>query len=230
MDDRCIIFYDSGIGGINLMKRTFLAFPKEDYLYFGDFKNMPYGNKTDEKIRSLVSKNLGGLEKFIPKLIVVACNTASTVAAKAIQGRRVKTVGVYPKVNPTGTTALICTDATARSAYVKKLSEKTKGLTVFSESDLASEIEKAVLSGDRPEIDPLKFKDYDFVSLGCTHYSYIKEKLLIFRPAGTVISGEDDAFCEISSFISAHPHREQNGSVSFLSGNRAALKRIFSSI
>ncbi|HBF86882.1 MAG TPA: hypothetical protein DDW54_04295 [Clostridiales bacterium] len=230
MDNRCIIFYDSGIGGLNLLKRTYSAFPEEDYLYYGDFENMPYGNKTEEEIVGIVSRNLDKLIKFTPKLIVIACNTASTVAKKTISEKTVETIGVFPTVGKNGKTVLICTEATAKSGYVRELKEKYPSLAVFPEKNLARDIEKAVSDGGVPEIDAEKYKNYDYVSLGCTHYTYIKERLLKIYPPERILSGEDAAFFKIRSFLNSHRHSGQEGSVNFMNGEKASLKRIFSDI
>ena len=75
MDNRCVVFYDSGRGGEVLMKRTRKAFPNENYVYFADEKNMPYGEKTERELENIFYETFWKILSFAPKLVVVACNT-----------------------------------------------------------------------------------------------------------------------------------------------------------
>ena len=118
-DDRCIAVYDSGVGGLNLTKRLRERFKSEDIVYFSDRKNLPYGDKSDEELRRIVENNLRKINGFCPKLIILACNTVSLVVREYGVTSPVRLLGVYPIVKRDKKTLLICTERTAKSAYVK---------------------------------------------------------------------------------------------------------------
>ena len=78
MDTRKIAVFDSGVGGLTCLEYLKEILPNEDYLYFGDFKNNPYGTKTTEELQEILTKNIKLLEEHNVKMIVIACNTAGT--------------------------------------------------------------------------------------------------------------------------------------------------------
>ena len=80
MDNRCIAICDSGIGGLNLLKRLTESFPYENFVYFADNANLPYGDKEEYQLRKIAVDNYNKLLSFCPKLIVFACNTLSVVS------------------------------------------------------------------------------------------------------------------------------------------------------
>ena len=227
MDDRCVIFYDSGTGGLNLLKRTATEFTDENFLYYGDFGNMPYGTKSKDEIIDVVKANFEKFLNFAPKLIVVACNTASTVAEEVLNSCSVATIGVYPEVSEKGSTALLCTPATAASGYVCRLKEKYSRLTVYPMPSLAEEIERAVLDGKTPETSD--HYEEDNLSLGCTHFSFIyglPEKIR----GGNIISGEERAYNKIRRFLKSTPHRPQKGKICFINGEKDKLQAVYDRI
>ncbi len=230
MDDRCVIFYDSGTGGMSLMKRVATAFPDEDYLYYGDFGNLPYGNKNEKEIKGIVAENLKKFVAFSPKLVVVACNTASTVACEEISGSGLACVKVLPAVGKNGRTLLLCTRATAESRYVKNLSEKNSGLEVLPLRDLAQDVENYLYKG-KPIDGAFYFGGKpDYVSLGCTHYSLVADLIAKKFPDSLFISGEDRAFSDIKRFLTTFAHGSQRGSINFINGSKNAQKAVFDSI
>ena len=88
MDKRCIVFYDSGSGGLNLFERTRKVFPNENYIYFADEKNLPFGDKTEEELNVVFDRAIETINSFGPKLLVVACNTMSCCAENRFTVRR----------------------------------------------------------------------------------------------------------------------------------------------
>ena len=85
MDDRPICFFDSGIGGSTILKEVIKKLPNEDYIYYADSKNNPYGNKTKKELFDIVCCAVDNLIKYNPKLIVCACNTATEVVLNDIR-------------------------------------------------------------------------------------------------------------------------------------------------
>ena len=231
MDRRCIVICDSGIGGLRLLKRLERAFPKEDFVYYADYKNLPYGEKTSDELVSVVQNIYDEMLKFSPKLIVFACNTASTVAISKINTYGAPVLGVYPTLGK-GRGLLLCTKATSNSEFVKNLIAN-KPVDVLALSGLAEEIENSIKFGK--DID-LKgyftgvYKGYDFVTLGCTHYPLITEKLRKIFPKSKFLSGEDMLFEKIVFFITTFDTDKKRGKICFLGSEKKSLKIVYKNL
>jgi len=188
-----ILFYDSGMGGITTLKECAKLLPHENFIYFADDKNMPYGNKKPEIISALVRANINAImRRYSVKLIVLACNTA-TSAAKADLERDldIPVVGIEPaimlgaKVSKSGEIMCVATRATILGEKYHNLRKRTNA-KVHSciMPALARKIEEGFSSRidiDR-EIEFLKsvmktYPNIDRVVLGCTHYLAVKERL-----------------------------------------------------
>ena len=139
--------FDSGIGGITVLKEMVRAFPKNEYLYFGDTANVPYGSKSREQIRKLCREASEFFVLHKVDLVIVACNTASSYALDVIE-EVLKPVPVVGVVEP-GVTAILSglekmktkkvlilgTKATTQSRiYEKKLLEKDSSLEIFQQA------------------------------------------------------------------------------------------------
>ena len=86
--DKSILFYDSGIGGLSTLAKTIQILPNEKYIYFADNLHVPYGNRTNQEICDLVYANiLALLKRFKVKLIVIACNTATSLAIDFLRSK-----------------------------------------------------------------------------------------------------------------------------------------------
>lgn len=85
MNNKPICFFDSGIGGATILKEVIKTLPNENYVYYADSKNNPYGNKTKEELFDIVSNAVDNLIKYDPKLIVCACNTATAMVLNDIR-------------------------------------------------------------------------------------------------------------------------------------------------
>ena len=79
-DKRPVAVFDSGVGGISVLKELYALMPCENYIYFGDSKNAPYGSREPDEVKALVLKNADYLATMGVKALVVACNTATSVA------------------------------------------------------------------------------------------------------------------------------------------------------
>lgn len=225
MDNRCVVFYDSGVGGTLLLERTRKAFPRENYVYFADEKNMPFGSKTQAELENIFEKALTKIKSFCPKLLVVACNTMSCTVCDNVYALPFETIFVTPfapdceKANKSSCEGhkglkwlLLTTPATAETIPIKRLMQSEKGVTLSPQPTLAKEIELWQSGGKKPDIS-LKFKDfprdYDYVFLGCTHYGFLKEDFAKIFPNSKIISGEDRAFDKICNFLNTFDN--QNG-------------------
>ncbi|MBQ7642678.1 MAG: aspartate/glutamate racemase family protein [Clostridia bacterium] len=218
MDDRCIAIYDSGAGGLFLLGKLVKALPRENYLYFSDRKNLPYGDKTKEELKEIADKNLKTIMTYCPKLIVFACNTLSSTLIGEYSHFCVPIAGVLPKTRKNEKTLLICTAATARSEYIKKLKTANPETDVFPADGLAEEVENYLSGGRVPDLDS-RFeevkKDYDAVSLGCTHYNFIGNNISRLFPKSRIIRGDDDVFNKIQGEKTTSETSRQKGEIIF---------------
>lgn len=186
-DVRPIGVMDSGVGGISVLKELYAVMPHENYIYFGDSKNAPYGSKTPEEVKSLVKKNVEYLVAKNIKALVVACNTATSVAVEELRAKyTMPIIGVEPALKPAvlykenPTVAVMATPITLSEFKFKQLTEhysdRAKIIPVACHK-LATYVERGILSGEELEgyIASL-FKDTkkpDAVVLGCTHYPFV---------------------------------------------------------
>lgn len=196
-------FFDSGIGGLSVLYEALRLLPHEDYLYYADDANVPYGNKSKEEIRCCVFDAVGFLAKMDIKALVVACNTATSVA---IQDIRLKygfpIIGMEPAVKPAvksvgGKRVLVfATPLTLREPkFIGLLNQvdihntvdylPLQELVAFAE---AYQFDRDVIRSYLKE----RLRDYDLscygaVVLGCTHFPFFKDQIREIFPNGTVI-------------------------------------------
>ena len=229
MDRRCIVFYDSGSGGLNLFEKTRKAFPNENYIYFADEKYLPFGDKTEEELNAVFDRAIEIINSFCPKLLVVACNTMSCCVGNRLGELPYKAIGVYPflpkneKTNkssgggqktPKG--LLLTTPATAKTDYIKRLVNGRNDVLLMPQKTLASDVERWQEGGKKPDIS-LNFEDLNFVpkfiSLGCTHYGFLKNDIKKFFPKTRILSGEIEAFRKIGFFLTTIATDDHGGVV-----------------
>ena len=181
--------FDSGLGGITIFKEIHAILPKENIIYLADSKNAPYGKKSKERIIELSIKNTEFLLKKGCKLIVVACNTASTNAVKTLREKYdVPFIRIQPAIKPaalnskTRTVGILATEGTITSDLFYETSKKfAKGVEVVEQ--IGEGIVELIESGkmNSPEMDvllrkhlyPMLEKKIDNLVLGCTHYPFL---------------------------------------------------------
>ena len=184
--------FDSGVGGISVLKELVALLPKENYLYFGDSANAPYGEKTTEEVRKLT---LQAAEMFFArgaKALVVACNTATSAAIHILRERYPDKIiiGIEPALKvatdrfPAGHIGIMATAVTLREEKLHHLLERfpqatvekigAPGLVELIESGKAdsAETEELLKNILAPYVGKL-----DALVLGCTHYPFVKEIL-----------------------------------------------------
>ena len=193
-NSRPIGVFDSGLGGLTIVKELMKQLPGENIIYFGDTARVPYGSKSRQVIIRFSVENALFLLKHNVKLIVVACNTSSSVSLAALRRNfKVPILGVinsgaYEAVafSRNKKIGVIGTAATIRSnAYAKQISRIDNSFKVFSQScplfvPLAEEgwlDEKITRDIARTYITPLKKKGIDILILGCTHYPLLKNAI-----------------------------------------------------
>lgn len=194
--------FDSGVGGISVLKHIHALLPHEDLLYVADSANAPYGNKSQEFIR----ERAFALSDFLigkgAKALVVACNTATAAAISALRERySIPIIGMEPAVKPaaaatkTGVIGVLATVGTLKSAQFAALLENYgQGIKVVTEGcpGLVECIERGELDTQETRkllegyIKPLLGAGADTIVLGCTHYPFVKP--LIQEIAGLEIT------------------------------------------
>ncbi|APC91386.1 MULTISPECIES: glutamate racemase [Francisella] len=192
LDNRPIGVFDSGIGGLTVVKNLMSILPNEDIIYFGDIARIPYGTKSRATIQKFAAQTAKFLIEQEVKAIIIACNTISAIAkdivqeiAKAIPVIDVITAGVS-LVDNLNAVGVIATPATINSnAYALQIHKKYPNIEVYSNPCglFVSMIEEGFVNGQIVELvakeylDYFSDKDIQALILGCTHYPIIKESI-----------------------------------------------------
>jgi glutamate racemase len=194
MDNRPIGVFDSGIGGLTVVDALAKSMPLESILYVGDTARVPYGNKSKERIQQYACEITDWLIKQDCKLIVVACNTVSSLALKKIQEKfNIPIIGViHPgvmaaiKVTKNNRVGVLGTIATIKSdSYGIALREQIPGIEVVGRACplFVPLVEEGWVNGPIPEnialayFDSIKESRIDTVILGCTHYPLLNSTI-----------------------------------------------------
>lgn len=186
--DDYIAVFDSGVGGISVLRHLLKELPQEKFLYFGDSINAPYGVRTRQEVEDLT---MAALEKLLPrglKAFVIACNTATAAAVEALRAKypELVIVGIEPAVklatdrHPGGHIGVMATPGTLKSPRVLALIDRFRGdctIEMLPAPGLADLVEANKQNGPegeallRPWLDSLVGK-LDALVLGCTHYPF----------------------------------------------------------
>jgi glutamate racemase len=212
MQNRAIGVFDSGIGGLTVVRELLRLLPQEDIVYFGDTARVPYGTKSEKVVRNFAVEDTLFLLKQNVKMIVVACNTVSAVAFELLETKfDLPFVGV---VKPGARAAVqrtrnrkigvIGTPRTIGSGiYEREIQLLSPGLPVFSKAcplfvpivEEGWENREATLLVVQEYLAVLKAMDIDTLVLGCTHYPLLEKPIVevMGRAVGLVNSGEATA-------------------------------------
>jgi glutamate racemase len=206
-----VAVFDSGVGGLTVLHECLVSLPHEDFVYLGDTARFPYGDRTREELLAFARELAGILLDRGAKLLVVACNAATSAALPALREEldgRVPVVGVVSPesrlaaaVTRNGRVGLIATPVTVASgAYTRALAEvsPTSELHAVASAELApliqegGEVDHRVVSCVEGLCRPLRTAGVDTVILGCTHYPLVRPILqrALGRGAAIVSSGQ----------------------------------------
>ena len=199
--------FDSGIGGTSIWKEVHALLPNENTIYLADSKNAPYGLKSKEEIIDLSFKNTEFLLHNNCKLIIVACNTATTNAIKELRAKYdVPFIGIEPAIKPaaiqskTHCIGILATKGTLNSELFHKSVAQHPEVNIIEQ--IGYELVQLIESGaiDTPEmltllksyLEPMVEQNIDHLVLGCSHYPYLipKIKNLIPNHIKIIDSGE----------------------------------------
>lgn len=217
---RPIVILDSGLGGLNVLEKLRTLYPIENFVLFYDNEFSPYGTKNEKILGRRVSKIIKQISRINPKIIVLACNTLDALTQEKFEGSFPMTP-IFGVINPTATAALevtktkkialLATRNTVSSQKYIHAMIKSKNVNLYALEclRLATAIENNddVAKTLQEEIKPLTNIEFDTIILGCTHYHYVKSKILKLYPYVNVI---DSSEILIESIQKNFPENLQN--------------------
>ncbi len=237
-----IAFFDSGIGGVSVLHRALQVMPEEDYLYFADTDHVPYGTKTTAEVRQFVLEAADFILEQGVKALVVACNTATSVAINELRARfAIPILGMEPAVKP-AVCALagkakkqrVLVTATPMTLRQEKLHLLLKqwdqghvvdllplpALVEFAEAGEFSS--QAVEQYLREALMPFPLEEYCTVVLGCTHFNFFKDTFRGLLAADTrIIDGSDGTVRHLQHVLREGQLEEKgSGQLSFYASGR----------
>ncbi|MDP4152755.1 MAG: glutamate racemase [Bacillota bacterium] len=201
-------FFDSGIGGITVLHDTLKILPKENYIYYADTLNVPYGTKPKDEVKKYIFSAVEFIARQEVKAIVIACNTATSVAIKDLRAKySIPIIGMEPAVKPaieknSDVNKRVLVTATALTLKEEKL----KNLIARLDSDHVVDLlplpglvefaerlefnEETVFPYLKEQLSKFDLKSFETVVLGCTHFSYFKDMFRkIFPSSVGIIDG-----------------------------------------
>ena len=183
---------DSGLGGISVLRALKTVLPYENYYYFADKDNAPYGSKSDSEIICLTMKNVEQMIALGCKAIVIACNTATSVAIQLLRNKyKIPILGLEPAISPalrefpSGKILVMATPVTLSHDKFQKLLDTVgrKQFTLVPAPHLVRYVESGFLNRERAigELSKLleeyKNTEFDACVLGCTHFPFVKAEI-----------------------------------------------------
>lgn len=243
-----ILLFDSGIGGLSVLAELRKLLPDAPVIYAADYAGLPYGAKSEAEIAARVCGLLGRLaERFHPRLICIACNTASTIALTMVRDvLEVPIVGTVPAIKPaaastrSGVIGLLGTAATIRQGYVDRLEAEfasDKRLLRFAAPELVTAAE-AKLRGD--PVDPAVYAraatglrdqphggEIDTVVLACTHFPLLEDELAqAFGRGVNFVDGAAGIARRIAHLTEGQAFQRYDADLALITGSQAELDRL----
>ena len=236
-----IVVFDSGMGGVSVLREMTVQMPNEDFIYYGDSKNAPYGTKSIKKVQELTLGHIADfVENYHAKGLAIACNTATSAAVKLLRKKypEIPLVGVEPAIKPAvyatedPKVLVMATPITINGAKFHKLVAKLDdNATVYPLAcpGLMDFVEKGILDG--PELrgflhklmDPYLEKSITGIVLGCTHYPFLRKPISeIAGPEVEIFDGGEGTARELRRRIHVADldnSSDHKGSVTFMNSS-----------
>jgi glutamate racemase len=221
-----LLIFDSGVGGLSVLGPTRALLPTAPIIYVADHAGFPYGTRTEAEIASRVPALLGRLvERFHPRLAVIACNTASTIALDHVRiALDLPVVGTVPAIKPAAEMStsrvigVLGTEATVRQPYVDNLAAEfasnctilrhgSPELVALAEAKLAGAPVSVpdVRDAAKPMFDQPDGKRIDTIVLACTHFPLLAEELAAAFPGLQWVDGGPGIARRIAHLTSEQP-------------------------
>ncbi len=221
--------FDSGFGGLHVLRSIVRELPDYEYVYLGDTARAPYGDRPQETIYAYTKQAVDFLFSHGCGLVVIACNTASADALRKIQdeyGAKKKVLGVLipaaeeaVEMTANRRVGVIATHSTVESGkFVRELAKLDEGVAVYQQA--CPLLVPLVEAGehDTPEmttileryLEPLKSRDIDTLILGCTHYGILEEKIrAAIGPQVAIVSEAQVVPKKLADYLSHHREIEE---------------------
>ncbi|WP_300410024.1 glutamate racemase [Lagierella sp.] len=246
MKDRSIGIFDSGYGGLTVLRELLKIAPKGHYIYFGDNKRVPYGDKSKEKIVELSKKAVSFLEGLDTKAIVIACNTVSTRALEELREVSVLPIigigesgakGAIEKTENKKVLVLATKSTVEGKLYEHRIGDidpsvEVRGvacpkLVPIIESDLKPEEKNVlILEALREYRSKAIGFDYDTIILGCTHYPYILDEIReVFGKDKEIVNPSYEQAKKVLESFPEELDRKEGSLEIYTSGNRGDFEK-----
>jgi len=206
MNNNPIGVFDSGIGGLTVLKKIIEILPNEKYIYYADTDNVPYGTKPKEEVKEYINNAVEFLISKNVKAIVVACNTATSIAVKELREKySIPIIGIEPAAKPAvenrgdKKVLIMATPTTIKEEKLKYLLESLNAeeyvdliampkLVEFAENkEFESDDVKAYI---QEQLEEYNLENYSELVLGCTHFPFFKNVLgKVFPETTQIIDG-----------------------------------------
>ncbi|MBQ3474122.1 glutamate racemase [Candidatus Saccharibacteria bacterium] len=192
--------FDSGKGGLSVFDEIKKVLPEAEYKYIADSANCPYGEKSDEELMKIVKKNVEELRDWGAKIVVIACNTATTRCIERLREdyKDLEFIGTEPAIGlavETGAKNILvmATPGTIESerlgSILKKNQKQDQKFTLLACPGLADAVEANKGIDEKLKELLTGVENVDCVVLGCTHYSLIKDKIGKYFPGAEIVDG-----------------------------------------
>ena len=216
--DQFIGVFDSGVGGLTVLRKAMNALPNDHFLYYADSANTPYGTKKPEEITTLVDGSIMDMTKYPLKAVLLACNTATSVAVEFLRSKyQIPIIGMEPAVKPAvlaGDPRRILVLGTEMTIRSNKFHDLIKSLDATDQVDaialpelvnFAEEFEfdsPAVHRYLREQLMDVNWMDYHSVVVGCTHFHYFENSLAKYaRPQIHFVDGIEGTINQLINSI-----------------------------
>lgn len=231
-------FLDSGIGGLSVLHNLLARMPTGEYLYYADSVNAPYGEKSEDAVYSLVSRGVDFLLSLGAGAIVLACNTATSVAAKRLRAEHdLPIIGMEPAVKPAvkfhsqGRVLVTGTPVTIRG---DKLTDLIDAVDLLHLTDKLALPELVRMAEERRfdvcyaadyiknELADARTEDYSAVVLGCTHFNYFKDAFRLVFGSAALIDGNEGTINQLIRLVGEESLSGEGRVEYFRSGERVS--------
>ncbi|WP_291582491.1 glutamate racemase [Clostridium sp. UBA6640] len=228
-------FFDSGIGGITVLHEALKMLPHEDYLYYADTSNVPYGPKPKNEVKKYIFDAIEFIISQEVKVIVIACNTATSIAIEDLRAKyNIPIIGMEPAVKPAveinkNTNKRILVTGTALTLKENKLRHLISrlnnehivdllplpGLVQFSEKFEFNE--EVILPYLKEQLNKYDLNNYETIVLGCTHFSFYKNMFKKLFPSNiNIIDGNIGTVRNLERTLNEmNSSNEGNGNITF---------------
>ena len=206
--------FDSGLGGLTVLKEFVKKYPNNIYIYYGDTKNIPYGDKTKQKLIKLIREIITFFEKEKVDMIIIACGTISSMCLNEI--RQMTNILIYDVISPTieylqktnqNKIGIFATNATINS-HVFKISLKNKKILEIATQEFVPMIENNKIDLNIIKKYCNQISSCDVLVLGCTHYPLLEQKLKKYLPDVLIINMAIPLLNKVKLFNDSNLSRE----------------------